>query len=308
MKINVIDYDNAKNDDDLTLLDQYRRDKGLLDRTQKTNTLNLFTSAYETARMQITNPEKYGGLGKVRDSIELVLKDLGTVIKRANEEYKYTGDSSFLDSMKDIYEATSQLEGMLSAPGVGDTKLVQTPTGYTKVVQPVLGPKERAEQRRKEREEKKRLELERRRKEAEERRKKLALDAKRREQLVILEQKAKIIEEIKRHEQKYQTILGKFVKGTKVDDKDLEELGKDVNKVKQEAENKIAEMPREERELRLALIRGDKISDKTFSEMKITAAGLHLSLQEYITEVNKIPTGSFIELQSVPTGKPTVVN
>ena len=51
-------------------------------------------------------------------------------------------------------------------------------------------------------------------------------------------------------------------------------------------------MPREERELKLAMIRGDKLSPKTFEEVKNTAIGLHGSLQGYIEEVNKIPVGS----------------
>ena len=79
-----------------------------------------------------------------------------------------------------------------------------------------------------------------------------------------------------------------------ITDADIKEMGKDVDKIKQEAENKISELPREERELKLALIRGDKISDKTFVEVKETAVGLQGSLQEYISEVNKIPVGSIL--------------
>ena len=48
--------------------------------------------------------------------------------------------------------------------------------------------------------------------------------------------------------------------------------------MKQEAENRISNLPREEREMKLALIRGDKISEKTFAEVKATAVGLHGSL------------------------------
>jgi len=66
--------------------------------------------------------------------------------------------------------------------------------------------------------------------------------------------------------------------------------------MKQEAENRIAKYPRDERELKLALIRGDKISDKTFQEIKTTAVGLHGSLWDYINEVNKIPVGSVLAI------------
>ena len=61
-------------------------------------------------------------------------------------------------------------------------------------------------------------------------------------------------------------------------------------------------MPREERELKLALIRGDKISEKTFAEIKETAVGLHGNLQEYIDEVNKIPVGSVLAIENAPGG------
>ena len=50
--------------------------------------------------------------------------------------------------------------------------------------------------------------------------------------------------------------------------------------------------------MKLALIRGDKISDKTFKEVKDTAVGLHGSLQAYMDEVNKIPVGSVLALEN----------
>ena len=88
----------------------------------------------------------------------------------------------------------------------------------------------------------------------------------------------------------------------KVTDKDLKSLGDEVNNLKQEAENQIAKLPREERELKLALIRGDKISEKTFTEIKETTIGLHGNLQEYINEVNKIPVGSVLAINNGPGG------
>ena len=95
------------------------------------------------------------------------------------------------------------------------------------------------------------------------------------------------MEAIKKQEQNYETILEKMVSDpASVSESDLKSLGKEVDNLKQEAENRIAKLPREERELKLALIRGDKISAKTFSEIKETSIGLHGSLQSYIEEVN----------------------
>jgi hypothetical protein len=71
-----------------------------------------------------------------------------------------------------------------------------------------------------------------------------------------------------------------------VTDEDLKSLGKEVENLKQEAENSLANLPREKRELKLSLIRGDKISTKTFNEIKNTAVGLEGSLQRYMEEVN----------------------
>ena len=63
-----------------------------------------------------------------------------------------------------------------------------------------------------------------------------------------------------------------------ITDDEMKALGEDVENVKQEAENRIAKLPREEREVKLALIRGDKLSEKTFTEVKETAVGLQGSL------------------------------
>ena len=81
-----------------------------------------------------------------------------------------------------------------------------------------------------------------------------------------------------------------------VTDEELKSLGEDVKNLKQEAENRIAQLPREEREMKLALIRGDKLSEKTFAELKETAVGLSGSLQAYIQEVNQIPVGSIMAI------------
>ena len=121
------------------------------------------------------------------------------------------------------------------------------------------------EERRREEEERKRREEEERKRKEEEEEKRLKEEAERRKQVAIAEAKIKAMEAIKKQEENYERI---------------------------QAENRIAQLPREERELKLAMIRGDKLSPKTFEEVKNTAIGLHGSLQGYIEEVNKIPVGS----------------
>lgn len=147
--------------------------------------------------------------------------------------------------------------------------------------------KKEEEERKKKEEELKRLAEEKRKKEAEEKRKKEEADRKRAEEVAIAEAKIKAMEAIRKQEQNYETILEKMVATPdKVTDAELKSLGDDVKNLKQEAENRINQLPREQRELKLALIRGDKVSDKTFKELKDTAIGLHGSLQGYIEEVN----------------------
>ena len=112
------------------------------------------------------------------------------------------------------------------------------------------------------------------------------------------------MEAIRKQEENYEAILQKMISDPgKVTDKELKSLGDEVKNLKQEAENQIAKLPREEREMKLALIRGDKISEKTFGEIKETAIGLHGNLQEYIEEVNKIPVGNVLAIQN-PEGGP----
>lgn len=143
------------------------------------------------------------------------------------------------------------------------------------------------------------------RKAKEERERKLKEEAKRKEELAIANAKIKAMEAIRKQEENYETILQKMIGDPgKVTDKDLKSLGDEVNNLKQEAENQIAKLPRDERELKLALIRGDKLSEKTFSEVKETAVGLHGNLQEYVEEVNKIPVGGAMLIQNTPSVAP----
>ena len=128
--------------------------------------------------------------------------------------------------------------------------------------------------------------------------------AERKQKLVIAQATIKEMEAIRKQEEKYESILERMI-GTpgEVTDAELKSLGDQVDALKQEAENRIAKLPREEREMKLALIRGDKISNKTFAEVKETAMGLHGSLQGYIEEVNKIPVGNVLAIQN-PEGAP----
>ena len=115
--------------------------------------------------------------------------------------------------------------------------------------------------------------------------------------MAIAEAKIKAMEAIKKQELAYENLLQKMVATPeKVTESELNAIGDEVKNLKQEAENRISQLPREERELKLALIRGDKLSPKTFEEVKTTAIGLHGSLQGYIEEVNKIPVGNVMAI------------
>ena len=79
-----------------------------------------------------------------------------------------------------------------------------------------------------------------------------------------------------------------------ITDAELKSVGNELDTLKKEAENRLQNLPREERDLKLALIRGDKISPMTLNELKETSVGLHSSLQSYMEEVGKIPCGSVV--------------
>ena len=231
------------------------------------------------------------------------------MMQKAQYEAKFTGDIRYLDQLKKVWVAfgderkkriSSQMQGqsIVKKPGqiAGDNA---TP------LEPPKTMAELEEERRQREAEEAAKKAEEERKAKEERERKLKEEAKRKEALAIAEAKIKAAEAIKRQEQNYETILGKLIEDPgKVTDEDLKSLGDDVNNIKQEAENRIAKLPREERELKLALIRGDKISEKTFTEVKETAVGLHGNLQEYVEEVNKIPVGSAMVIQNAPSMAP----
>ena len=137
-------------------------------------------------------------------------------------------------------------------------------------------------------------------KEEEERKKRIQENKKRQQAVQIAQAKIKALEQIRKEEETYELILSKMINDPgSVTKEDLDSLGKDVEKLKQEAENNIWKMPREKRDQRLALIRGDTVSPKTFTEMSKTAIGLQSSLEKYIGQVNRIPTGTINEIQSI---------
>jgi hypothetical protein len=129
--------------------------------------------------------------------------------------------------------------------------------------------------------------------------KRLEAEAQRKHDLEVAEAAIKEAERLREQERKYETLLEHLVQDPNlVTEADLKDLGDDVKKLKQEAENRITKLPRDKMEIKLALIRGDHLSDKTFAEVKETTIGLHGNLQSYIEEVNKIPIGGVAIVQN----------
>ena len=84
---------------------------------------------------------------------------------------------------------------------------------------------------------------------------------------------------MRKQEHNYENILSKMVADpATITDAELKSVGNELDTLKKEAENRLQNLPREERDLKLALIRGDKISPMTFNELKETSVGLHSSL------------------------------
>ena len=287
MKVNVIDYANAEGEEQRKMLDGYRRKRGILTPLERAQFVN-------TCEQTVKN------LGKMSPSqLKGTLVSLEGAVKKAAYEAKYTGDHGFEEDLRkyytlvwNAYKAASGTDGT-KLPNIGNSAYI-----VDNYVDRKLTPKqEREERERMDAARTKKLE-EQRRKKAEEARKRLAAEAKRKEELVIAQQKIARMEELRRQEAAYEEILEKMVADPKsVSEADMRRLGEDVKTLKQEAENRISKLPREQRDLKLAIIRGDNLSDKTFGEVKETASGLHGSLQDYIDEVNKIPVGNVLAIQ-----------
>ena len=257
----------------------------------------------------LTQREKYIARQKIlklmsssdQKEIEEGLAYIEKIIGPLKLEAKSTGQTAFVKSMLAYQIRLQSKLNEMKNPG----HVSKTDTKITNNT--VQIPPKSKEELAKEEAERKKKEEEQRRKEEEERRKKLEADKKRAEAVAIAKAKIEAMEKIRKQEQNYENILNKMVADpSKVTDAELKSLGDEVNNLKQEAENRINELPRDQRELKLALIRGDKISPKSFKELKDSAIGLGGSLQSYMEEVNKIPCGSIMAVQNttMPNSNP----
>jgi hypothetical protein len=291
MQVKLIDYSNASRSD-RDKLDKYREAMGIPDAKGKDSILKMLQG-------------KWDKIGSMSDeNLDKFINTLKGLMQKAEFEARFSGDYTYLKQLKQYWDRLEkEKQARLDQQASGD-KIVKKPGEIpTKVLEPP--PKTMAEieeEKRKAAEEEEKRKAEQEKKEKEEREKKLKEEAKRKEELAIAQAKIKAMEAIRKQEENYEAILQKMIADPgKVTDKELKSLGDEVKNLKQEAENQIAKLPRDERELKLALIRGDKISEKTFSEIKETAIGLHGNLQEYINEVNQIPVGSVLAIQNTPS-------
>lgn len=295
MAVKLIDYSNAT-EREKQRIDWFKFKLGIPNAKMKETILGEWQASW-------------GKIGEMSDAD--LLKNLDKIqaqLQKAEFEARYTGDYAYFKQLKQYWRkyedersrrVAAQLSGSKVVKKAGDikTEVVETPPKS-------LAEIEEEKRKRAAEEEKRRAEQE--KKEKEEREKKLKEEAKRKEELAIANAKIKAMEAIRKQEENYEAILQKLIGDPgKVTDAELKSLGKEVANIKQEAENQIAKLPREEREMKLALIRGDKISEKTFTELKETAVGLHGNLQEYVGEVNKIPVGSVMAIQNSPSAPPS---
>lgn len=291
MKIRLIDYTNA-GWGDRAKLDKFRKEMGIPDAKEKDKILKSWQGIW-------------GKIGNMSDEeLETSLKKIGQLMQKAEFEARFSGDYTYLKQLKQYYDRLEkEKQARLDAQASGDKIVKKAGDVQTKVLEsPPKTMTEIEEEKKKQAAEEAKRKAEQEAKEKEEREKKLKEEAKRREELAIAQAKIKAMEAIRKQEENYEAILQKMIADPgKVTDKELKSLGDEVKNLKQEAENQIAKLPRDERELKLALIRGDKISEKTFGEIKETAIGLHGNLQEYINEVNQIPVGNVLAIQNTPS-------
>lgn len=290
MKVRIVDYSNAKWGE-RKKLDWYREQMGIPNAKGKNKILGMLQGKWD----------KIGDLSD--EELEAEINKLQKLMAKAEFEARFTGEYAYFKQLTQYWEKLGKEKQARLDQQANKSKIVKKPGEVaTKVLEsPPKTMAEIEEEKRKAAAEEEKRKAEEERKAREEREKKLKEDAARKEALVVAQAKIKAMEAIRKQEENYEAILQKMISDPgKVTDKELKSLGDEVKNIKQEAENQIAKLPREERELKLALIRGDKISEKTFSEIKETAVGLHGNLQEYIEEVNQIPVGSVLAIQNAP--------
>lgn len=275
-------------------LDKWRQKRGIPLLSEKKGILSGWESMFG----------KFGSMSA--SELKDVLSKLEKQISIAAYEAKYTGDHEYEKDLRKYYQ--SAYDAYKSIAGL--TEASRLPKLGIENTNPMSGKspaEQRAEEDKKDEEMRKKRE-ERRKKQEEETKKRAAEEAERKRKVVEAEKIIKEQEAIRKHEQAYENMLERLVKAPdQVGENELSSFGEEVKNLKQEAENRINNLPRQEREMKLALIRGDTLSDKTFKEMKDTAIGLHGSLQGYIEEVGKIPVGSVLAISSPPSGGQTPV-
>ena len=285
MKVKLLTLSNARGNDRDKIL-KYMKDLGILNPKEKNKELQTWQTMWPNLS-SLTDKELHANM-----------KTMMERMKSAQIEVKATGDLTYMNQLKKFYQGFAKELEARERKKNEKGKIVDKPGKISTVVEPPPKTLEEIEQqKKKDLIEQQKREAEAKRKQQEEREKKLKEEAERKQQLAIAEAKIKAMEAIKKQELAYENLLQKMVSTPeKVTESELNAIGKEVKNLKQEAENRISQLPREERELKLALIRGDKLSPKTFEEVKTTAIGLHGSLQGYIEEVNKIPVGNVMAI------------
>ena len=294
MKTTVIDYENATSDEQKKQLDKFRIARGIPIPSERPGILKKWEGLWD--RFDAMDAKTLLGY----------IEEIEKQIKGAAYEAKYTGNHQFEEDLRRYYQKMADAYRRKVGPGADSRLGNDLGTAYRVdrfKSDEGKSPAQIREEKRKQEEKEEQERLERRRKRAEETKKRLAEQAKRRAELAEIQARDAEIERQKKEQQRYEEILEKMVGNPKeVTEAELRSLGDKVNDLKQEAENRISKLPRDTRDLKLALIRGDSLSDKTFNEVKETAVGLHGNLQSYIEEVNKIPVGSVLAIQKQPGG------
>lgn len=294
--IRIIDYTTPGiTDEDIESLDDMRKNMGLKTPKEKTKFLKTLEGVLN----------RFDNMGNSQSRKKWLL-ELSEEIDNAEYEAKYTGDKTYLSELVDFYRSFWAIYKKHSNAEDSESPVRMSLLGET----PVLDNKS-PEQKRQEKEKRRMDELKKReeqqKKEAEEAQQRLKEAAARKERIKQLEIENAAKEKIRNEEYAYERLLARLVDAPHlVSEQDLKEIGDRVNDLKQEAENRISKLPRQERDLKLALIRGDSLSPKTFTEIKETSIGLHGSLQKYIEEVNKIPSSSVIAVNNMGSGRKTV--
>lgn len=136
-KINVIDYPNATRGQ-MGKLDRYRKNANLRPLWSKKYYLKELDSRY--GKFINLSKAENGKMKLTPEMVNQAMKGISQELKRAEWEYRYTGDPWFRNALLDRHGQFADLASTLGILVSEDAKITNRPAGYVKEIGVKLSP------------------------------------------------------------------------------------------------------------------------------------------------------------------------